>query len=159
MTLEKTIDGNVEWQGSYAGSGFSIGQGLFRIVDPEGGAGPVDVYIHRHELATIIGSQQASEDRLDLTIYLATQHVRYVLGDLAVDDDPDVSVPLETRVVPAPIGVRQATLQTAIRYWRSTDIPLGIAGGMGDLAVRIATKSIPDVDMMLLGHQKTWGLA
>jgi len=69
-----------------------------------------------------------------------------------------VTLPVSVKVVPVDIAVRQATLVAAARFLRSGDIPFGVAGGLGDLAIRVYA-SIPEAEMHLLGLHESWGVA
>lgn len=67
--------------------------------------------------------------------------------------DPPVSLVL----VPVDVGVRQASLVAATRFLRSPDVPFGVAGGLGDLAIRIYA-DIPEAELHLTGLHQSWGI-
>lgn len=85
---------------------------------------------HRAMLALAAGSR-AVDARLGVTVTLTPEPAPYVL---AVEDaDPLVN---------------QATLAAAVRFYRSTDVPFGAVGGMGDVAVYVRSR-LPEVDLIL----------
>jgi hypothetical protein len=114
-----------------------------------------DIYAQPDALAAVTGLQ-ASDARLSAALLMASRWVDYVMtgeADLTPVDDP-----IATRYVPQPIGIRQATLVAAARFLRSADVPFGVAGGLGDLAVYVKS-DIPEAEMHLVGHRTSWGIA
>ena len=78
--------------------------------------------------------------------------------------DEDETVPSACRdpagadvVVPVRSSWRQATIAAAVRFYKSPDVPFGVAGGW-DMATYVRM-SIPDVDLLLLGQRERFGIA
>jgi hypothetical protein len=126
----------------------------------------VDVYASVAELAAQVGSPQGQDDRLALALVTGSRYVDQRLGYYAPDQParaepvpggllPD---PLVVRVVAAPPGAKVAALVAAGRHLRSPDLTLGVAGGLGDLAVRVWA-DIPEADLHLYGLRQLWGVA
>lgn len=69
-----------------------------------------------------------------------------------------VELPVTVKTVPVDVGVRAATLVAAARFLRSADVPFGVAGGLGDLAIRIYA-DIPEAELHLFGLRESWGVA
>lgn len=117
------------------------------------------VYADRASLAKIVGQPTGQDDRLDLALVMASRWVDRVIGGPEVDPPLNVPVepPLTLTVEPVDAGMRQATLVAAARFLRSPDVPFGVAGGMGDLAVRIYA-DIPEAELHLLGLRQSWGV-
>lgn len=74
-------------------------------------------------------------------------------GDDTWTGDPDELVLEED----APAGVVAAAIVAAVRFYKSPDVPFGVAGGLGDLAVYVS-RTIPEAEVLLLGHRSAWGI-
>lgn len=115
---------------------------------------PAPVYATAADLAAVTGLL-ATDDRLALALVMASRWVDYVMtGEADTAPLPD---PLTVELVPQAVGIRQATLVAAGRFLRSADIPFGVAGGLGDLAVYVRS-DIPEAEMHLVGHRSSWGI-
>lgn len=116
-----------------------------------------NVYASRTELAEALGVSGVSglNDRLDMALLIASRWVDYRIGNTVTQDD--VQPPVTLTVVNCQPAVHQATLAAATRFYKSTDVPFGVAGGLGDAAVYIKTY-IPEAEMLLLGQRTSWGI-
>ncbi len=127
------------------------------------------VYADRAALAASVGNPTGQDERLDIALVMASRWVDRKVG-LSVSsreagDEP--ILPVDTTALDAPVslvvlavdvGARNATLVAAARFLRSGDIPFGVAGGMGDLAIRVFA-DIPEAEMHLFGLKEAWGVA
>jgi hypothetical protein len=120
--------------------------------------GPEDSYASDDDLVAIIGANAGGQTRRALSLLLATRWVAYRIGVPVTDDPPaDVEVEPTVQLVAAPYAVRQATLAAAVRFYRSPDVPFGVAGGW-DEAVYVRM-SMPEVELLLFGQRQRWGIA
>jgi hypothetical protein len=124
-----------------------------------------DVYASVAELSAQVGSPQGQDDRLALALVTGSRYVDQRLGYYAPDPAQAEPVPggllpdpLVVTVVAAPPGAKLAALVAAGRHLRSPDLTLGVAGGLGDLAVRVY-QDIPEADLHLFGLRRSWGVA
>lgn len=117
-----------------------------------------NVYASRTELAATLGMTGVTglDDRLDLALLIASRWVDYRTGTTV--DQAAVTAPYTLTVVASQPAVKQATISAATRFYKSPDVPFGVAGGLGDLAVYIKS-SIPEAELLLLGHRVSWGIA
>ncbi len=124
---------------------------------PEWELGPLDVFAAPAELRAALGNVGDS-NRLGVALLVATRWVLHRLGytftDTEVPTDPTAIV-----VTPVPVRAswRQATIAAAVRFYKSPDVPFGVAGGF-DMATYVRM-SIPDVDMILMGQRERFGVA
>ena len=123
--------------------------------------GPLDVFASPAELRPALGvvTGEANERRLAIALLVATRHVLHALGytvDVDVPIPPDPAV-LDVLAVPVRASWRQATIAAAVRFYKSPDVPFGVAGGW-DMATYVRM-SIPDVDLLLLGERVRFGIA
>lgn len=110
-------------------------------------------------------STTAVDERAALALVTATAWVDHYLGTevtpddvWSVPDDPDDwddELEVDDTATAAMVG---ATLVVAVRFYKSADVPFGIASGLGDLAMYVS-RSIPEAETMLLGHRELWGIA
>lgn len=112
------------------------------------------------KLALAIPEATTGQDaRLSLALVLATSWVDHFLGLEPVEDgdlwDPDGELEVEDGVPAARVS---ATVAAGVRFYKSPDVPFGVAGGIGDLAVYVS-RSIPEAEVILLGHREAWGIA
>ena len=124
------------------------------------------VYADAFTFQQTLGLQSPDDLRINTALVLASRWVDAYLGWSNVmspaDEydwtDPDLwdSDPLV--VVECPTAVRQATIAAAVRFYKSPEVPWGVAGGLGDMAVYVKT-SMPEVGLMLMGLRNTWGIA
>jgi hypothetical protein len=121
--------------------------------------GPEDAYASDAELVAVIGpsANSATVERRAVALLLATRWVAYRIGVPVTDDPVDVDVPPTIHAVPATAAVRQATLAAAVRFYKSPDVPWGVAGGW-DEAVYVR-QSMPEVELILFGQRRRWGIA
>lgn len=117
-----------------------------------------DVYASRSEFASVLGVSAATglDDRLDLALIVASRWVDYRIGNTVTEED--VTAPYTLNVVACNVAVKSATLAAASRFYKSADVPFGVAGGFGDLAVHIKVR-IPEAEVLLLGQKQSWGIA
>ena len=111
------------------------------------------------QVQEVIGSADGQDERVQRAVILASRWVDHKLGTMTQAEEVDYSDPITLVHAARPVGVVSATIQAAVRFYRSPDLVLGVAGGLGDLAVRITSVTIPDAELMLLGHRTTWGIA
>lgn len=123
-----------------------------------------DVYASIDDLsAALTGSegQQVDADddvlasRMTLALVVGTNYVNAKIG-LPVDED-DLEAPYSIDVVPAPAVYRAATIAAAVRFYSSAQAWAGVIG-VGESASYIRS-SLPEVDLILFGHRKSFGLA
>jgi hypothetical protein len=122
--------------------------------------GPLDVFASPAELRPHIGpiSGEQNDRRAAIAMMLGTRHWLHLLGyaftDAEVPADPAV-----IEVVPVSVRAswRAGAIAAAVRFYKSGDVPFGVAGGW-DMATYVRM-SIPDVDMMALGERVYFGIA
>ena len=123
--------------------------------------GPLDSFAAPAELRPALGqlTGEVNDRRVAVALLVATRHVLHVMG-YAIDDDeviPADPAALDVTTVPVRSSWRQATIAAAVRFYKSPDVPFGVAGGW-DMATYVRM-SIPDVDLLLLGQRERFGLA
>ena len=128
---------------------------------PTWSLGPLDVFASPAELRPALGvvTGDANERRLAIALLVATRHVLHCMG-YTIDLDEEIPAdPAVLDVVPVAVrsSWRQATIAAAVRFYKSPDVPFGVAGGW-DMATYVRM-SIPDVDLMLLGQRERFGIA
>ena len=122
--------------------------------------GPLDVFASPAELRQYLGNitGEANERRMAVALLVGTRNVLHSLGytftDLEVPEDPAA---IDVVALPVRSSWRQATIAAAVRFFKSPDVPFGVAGGW-DVATYVRM-SIPDVDMLLLGERVAFGIA
>lgn len=118
------------------------------------------VYASRTELATALGVTGASglDSKLDLALVVASRWVDEYTGTTYTQENIDQDGTLTLTLTDCPPSFKQATIVAAARFYKSPDVPFGIAGGLGDLAVRIK-QSIPEAEVLLMGRRVSWGIA
>lgn len=116
----------------------------------------VDVYATPEEVANastagVIGDP----DAMARACIIATAWV----ADRVGEDQPadELAPPYTVTRVPCPAAWTLATITLAARFLESPQNPLGIAG-QGEMTTYIRT-SAPDVDLILFGHRRSWGIA
>lgn len=122
--------------------------------------GPFDVFASAAELRPALGPVGGADNerRLAVALLLGSRYVLHALGYrfddtyIPADLDPASLVMVDSRA-----SWRQATIAAAVRYFKSPEVPFGVAGGW-DMATYVRG-SIPDVDMMLLGERVAFGIA
>jgi hypothetical protein len=121
----------------------------------------VEVYVTPEQLRATVGapSGAGTEARLALACVQASRWVDYRIGLLTVDQVQVLHLPVTTVLAPTTAARHTAALLAAVRFWRSPDVPLGIAGGAGDVAVRVASVDILDAELALEGERTSWGVA
>lgn len=117
-----------------------------------------EVYASLSELATVLGGVTGQDDRLTAAIILASRWVDYHLGNTVDDDLVDWTAPITLDVVDCRPAIHQATIAAAVRFYKSPDVPWGVAGGLGDVATYVKT-TMPEVSLILLGQRQAWGIA
>jgi hypothetical protein len=118
------------------------------------------VYASRADLAAALGMTGVSgpETRLDLALVIASRWVDNYLGIDFTQEDIDQDGTLTLTATDCPPAYKQAALAAASRFYKSTEIPYGVVGGLGDLAVRVK-QSIPEAEVLLMGYRTEWGIA
>jgi hypothetical protein len=120
--------------------------------------GPDEAYASMDELVGVLGASAggANATRRAVSLLLATRWVAYRIGMPVTDDPIPVDISDVTAVEARP-AIRQATVAAAIRFYKSPDVPWGVAGGW-DEAVYVR-QSMPEVELMLFGQRQRWGIA
>ena len=118
------------------------------------------VYATLADLSALVGQPQGQDDRLAVALVMGSRWVDHKVGYNVADEsqpvDPTpVETPITLAVVPVRVEARQACLVASVRFMRSGDIPFSVAGGLGDLAVRVSS-DIPEAELQLLGLRKAW---
>lgn len=114
----------------------------------------MDVYTTAAELKAIVapGASSALDDRLAAAVILGTLYVDQKLGNpVAEPIVADLEDPYALTTVACPVSWRQAALVAATRFYKSTDVPFGVVGGLAEYAVRVRME-IPEVDLILYGQ-------
>lgn len=129
------------------------------LIRPESALGPTDVYATPADLDASLGSASGTGtvERRNVALILASRWVAYRVGMIVTDTEIPASVPTVT-YIPARPAWRDATIAAAVRFYRSPDVPWGAAGGLGDAAVYVS-RSMPEVELMLLGQRVAFGVA
>lgn len=121
------------------------------------------VYASTSDLAAYVGQPIGQDDRLAVALVMASRWVDHRIGYNATDeeapvDSTPIEAPVSLTVVPVRVEVRNATLVASARFLRSGDVPFSVAGGFGDLAIRVAA-DIPEAELHLLGVRQSFGVA
>lgn len=113
----------------------------------------MDTYVSADDLKAVVapGSGSVNDDRLDSAAYLGSRFVDRKLGNPVVEDWTTFPLSGGLTVVPCPPSWRQAALVAAVRFYKSSDVPFGVVGGLADYAVRVRME-IPEVDLILTGQ-------
>lgn len=126
--------------------------------------GELDTFASPEEMRAALGDVGAGNAlRLSLSLLVATRHVLHALGYTIVGPEPPADLPAypdPIEIVPVAVPVatwRTATIAAAVRFYKSPEVPFGVAGGW-DMATYVR-QSIPDVDMMLIGERVAFGIA
>lgn len=122
--------------------------------------GARDVYASMADLESVIGAAAGAEQirRRELALIMATRWVAYRIGVPVTDDPLDPDVPsVGVDAIAAPASWTAATLAAAVRFYKSPDVPWGVAGGW-DEAVYVRT-AMPEVELILFGQRQRWGIA
>lgn len=122
--------------------------------------GPYDAFASMADLEGVIGAAAGASAvrRRELALLLATRWVAYRIGIPVTDELLDPTAPAGgVTVVPARASWALATLTAAVRFYKSPDVPWGVAGGW-DEAVYVR-QSMPEVELQLLGQRELWGIA
>lgn len=118
----------------------------------------IHVYASLSELAGVLGGVTGQDDRLSAALILASRWVDYHLGNSVTDHDVDWTAPYTLNVQDCRPSIHSATLAAAVRFYKSPEVPWGVAGGLGDVAAYVKT-TMPEVALMLLGQRHSWGIA
>lgn len=122
-------------------------------------------YVDPAEVARALGvDATANADRLAAAAIAGSWYVDRVMGlELPAEPvplvGPDDGPPWTVEVVAAPAGVHLAALVAAVRFAKSQDVPFGAAGGLGDLAVYVRGTTVPEADLLLVGHRQRFAIA
>jgi len=135
---------------------------VITFTQPTYDLGPLEVFASADELRRGIGpvAGEYNDRHLALALLTATRHVLHVLGYAIVESQPVVPpdpAPLDLVVLPVAASWRMATGTAAVRFYKSMEVPFGVAGGW-DMATYVRL-SIPDVDLLLLGERVAFGVA
>jgi hypothetical protein len=100
------------------------------------------------------------DDELALALVAATRWVDQRMGAGATADDEwtGSSGDLAVETTPAAHLVK-ATLAAAVRMYKSTDVPFGIAGMSDQGMTAYVRMSIPEAELILAPHMEAWGVA
>lgn len=113
-----------------------------------------DVYATTDELKAVVapGGAAALDDRLAAALILGSRYVDRRLGTLVAEPYiADLEDPYAVTTVACPVSWRQAALVAAVRFYKSSDVPFGVVGGLAEYAVRVRME-IPEVDLILYGQ-------
>lgn len=113
-----------------------------------------DVYTTAAELKSVVapGGGASLDDRLAAAVILGSRYVDRKVGNpVAEAFIGDLEDPYALATVACPPSWRQAALVAATRFYKSTDVPFGVVGGLADYAVRVRME-IPEVDLILTGQ-------
>ncbi len=102
----------------------------------------------------------AADDDLALALVAATRWVDLRTdSEVAADDawtgDADNLV-VETD---PPAAFVQATIGLAVRFYKSADVPFGVAGMSDQGLVAYVRSTYPEADLLLFGRRQTFGIA
>lgn len=118
----------------------------------------VEAYVLPAELRAVVGTPNGQDARVAACCVLGSLWLDFYLGGdptvPAWDDSPTV-VRAEGTTYPQQHGA----LLLAERLFRSPDVPFGVAGGLGDLAVRVYSLTVPEAELAALGLRQSWGVA
>lgn len=125
----------------------------------------VPVYAEPDALAAAVGLPSGNDEKLIVALVLASRWVDEYLGrdGLSAADEYDFTDDAwyeasAVTVLECPAAVRLATIAAGVRFLKSPDVPWGVAGGLGDMAVYVKTR-MPEVELMLMGLRESWGIA
>lgn len=118
----------------------------------------VSVYAAPADLAAALGTGQTVglDERLALACIVGSQWVDHRVGNV-VDTSAQIP-PYDPVVVACPPAWRAAAIAAAVRFYRSPDVPFGVMQVGGDYGMSVKT-SIPEAELMLLGHRAPGGIA
>jgi len=120
----------------------------------------VDVYLSRDDLRAQVGVNTGFDDRLDRAVVMGTMYARKFCDGMTVAETPVLEPgPLDLTVVATTPGRVQGATIAAVRFWQSGSVPFGIAGGLGELAVRVSGRSIPEADLAMQYEREAFGVA
>jgi hypothetical protein len=117
----------------------------------------VPVYCSVEDLAAVVGGPQGAQERLTTAVILGSRYVDHIVG--ITPSEAVLAPPYALTVVPCEPAYRQAAIAAAARFLKSPDLPFGAVGGLGDMAVYVKGVSVPEVDLLLVGHRTKWGIA
>jgi hypothetical protein len=115
-------------------------------------------YASAYDLADAIGIDEIDESllaRLTLAVASASNFIKYKVG-VAVEEEDDLT---EITIVDCKASWKQATIVAAVRFYQSPNVPFGTSGMGGDGMTSWVSKSIPEVDLLLFGEKRSWGIA
>lgn len=120
----------------------------------------IPVYVSLEDVRQAVGAAAgaASDDRLSTVAILGSRYVDGIVGTVVADESA-ATPPYLIAVVPCPPAWRLAALAAAVRFSKSPDLPFGAVGGLGDAAVYVRGTSVPEADLILTGHRRSWGVA
>ena len=116
------------------------------------------VYSTAQQLLDVLGQPSGQTDRVNLAVVLASRWVDRVVGQ-ATTEHPDWQPGDTLVVVPAPVALVNASVLASVRFYRSPDFATGSAGGADGGSLSLGSVSIPDAELILLGHTQRWGVA
>lgn len=96
-------------------------------------------------LALVVGTRVVDEAIGDLDI-AADDHWTGSSDDLVVATTPDAALVAATEVF-------------AVRFFKSADVPFGVAGMNDAGVVAYVRSSVPEAEIMLAGKRVSWGIA
>jgi hypothetical protein len=116
-------------------------------------------YASAYDLASALGITEIDESlysRLSLAVAVATNFVKYKIGAVVDEAETDFT---GITVVDARASHKAATIVAAVRFYQSPNVPFGTSGFGGDGMTAWVSKSIPEVDLILFGERRAWGIA
>lgn len=100
------------------------------------------------------------DDDLALALVTATRYVDLETGSEADGEDAWTGSADDLALASTPTAALvNTTLHVAIRFYKSADVPFGVAGMTDQGMVAYVRSSIPEAQLMLLGQRTAWGIA
>jgi len=100
------------------------------------------------------------DDELALALVTATRLVDLYVGNEADADDAWTGDADDLDVEATPTSALvAATLAAAVRCYKSTDVPFGVAGMSDNGIVAYVRQYMPEVSLLLTGQRALWGIA
>jgi hypothetical protein len=100
-----------------------------------------------------------SDDRLARALVAATRIVDVWIGaGTAADDDYTGDASDLVVVDPRPAALVEATIYAAVRIKSAPSAPFGVAGMSDQGIVAYVRSTLPDLPLILMGRQASWGI-
>lgn len=119
----------------------------------------VPAYVLPAELRAVIGVPNGQDARVAACCVLGSVWLDHYLGAVepVIPEYDDAAAIVRAAGTTYPL--QHGALLLAERLYRSPDVPFGVAGGLGDLAVRVYSLSVPEAELAALGLRQSWGIA